>query len=63
MFALNCIELFIILAFAVIGCTRISALPSLFGISVGIMSSVIGIKSLCNSCSNWKVKANNQEKE
>ena len=34
----------IILAFAVIGCTRISALASLFGISVGIMSSVIGLK-------------------
>ena len=44
MFALNCIELFIILAFAVIGCTRISAIASLFGISVGIMSSVIGLK-------------------
>ena len=44
MFALNCIELFIILAFAVIGCTRISALAFLIGISVGIMSSVIGLK-------------------
>ena len=44
MFALNCIELFIILAFAVIGCTRISAIASLFGISVEIMSSVIGLK-------------------
>ena len=41
---LNCIEHFLILASAVTRCISISAFASLLGITIGITSSVIGLK-------------------
>ena len=41
---LNNIEYFLILASTITGCVSISAFPSLIGIPIGIMSSVIGWK-------------------
>ena len=41
---LNCIEHFLILASAVTRCISISAFSSLLGITIGITSSVIGLK-------------------
>ena len=41
---LNCIEDSLILIFAITGCVSISAFASLVGISIGIMSSTIGVK-------------------
>ena len=43
-FTLNYIEYFLILACTVTGHISISAFASLLGISVGIMSSAIGLK-------------------
>ena len=41
---LDCIEHFLILAYATTGCISISAFASLFGIPKGIRSSAIGLK-------------------
>ena len=41
---LKYIEHFLILASTITGCISISAFASLFGISIGITSSVIGLK-------------------
>ena len=35
------------------GC--ISTFASLVGIPIGITSSAIGFKNLCNNCRNWKI--------
>ena len=42
---LSCIEHFLILACTVTGCISISIFASLFGIPIGITSSVIGLKT------------------
>ena len=42
--ALNYIEHFLILSSTITGCISISAFSSLIGISIGIMSSAIGLK-------------------
>ena len=52
--ALNYVEHFLILAFAVTGCVSISAFTSLVGIPLGIVSSLVATK-LCNNCWNEKV--------
>ena len=52
--ALNYVEHFLILAFAVTGCVSISAFTSLVGIPIGIVSSLVATK-LCNNCWNEKV--------
>ena len=37
-------ELFLILSFSITGCISISTFTSLFGISIGITNSAIGLK-------------------
>ena len=49
---LNYIEHLLIFVSTVTGCFSISAFASLVGIPVGITSSVIGLKKLCNNCKN-----------
>ena len=49
---LNYIEHLLIFVSTVTGCFSISAFASLVGIPVGIISSVIGLKNLCNNCKN-----------
>ena len=49
---LNYIEHLLIFVSTVTGCFSISAFASLVGIPVGITSSVIGLKNLCNNCKN-----------
>ena len=49
---LNYIEHLLIFVSTVTGCFSISAFASLVGIPVGITSSVIGWKNLCNNCKN-----------
>ena len=52
---LNYIEHVLILASTVTGCISISAFVSLISVLIGITSSAIGLKVLCNSCINQKV--------
>ena len=49
---LNYIEHFLILSSAITECISISAFTSLYGIPIGITSSAIGSKYLCNNCKN-----------
>ena len=49
---LNYIEHLLIFVSTVTGCFSISAFASLVGIPVGITSSVIVLKNLCNNCKN-----------
>ena len=49
---LNYAEHFHILAFVVAGCIYIYVFVSLVGICIGITSSAVGFKKLCNKCSN-----------
>ena len=54
---LNCIEHFLILVSAVTGCVSIFAFASLVGISVGVISSVIGLKICGNTAGIKKCKS------
>ena len=49
---LNYMEHLIILLSTITGCDSISSFASLFGILIGITSSIVGLKNLCNNCRN-----------
>ena len=50
--ALNYIEHLLILASIVPGYISTSAFASLVGVPIGITSSAVGLKKLCNNCRN-----------
>ena len=54
----NYIEQFCISGSTTTGWVSIFAFASLVGIPIKIASSEIGLKNLCNNCSNWKNKSN-----
>ena len=54
---LNHTETFLILASAITGCISISAFASLFGISIGIASSAIVLKTCAISAETKKYKS------
>ena len=56
---LNTIEHLLILVSTDTGSVSISTSASLVGISIGSISSTIGLKNLCNNCRSWKVSVNN----
>ena len=49
---LNYIEHFLILASGITGCFSLSAFPPLLGTPVGITSSAIRLRNVCNNCRN-----------
>ena len=55
--SLNYIKHFLILAFTITGCISTSAFASLFGISIGITSSAIGLKICAKATGSKRYKS------